>query len=131
MSCQCPSCPCPCHGNNPGDIKNTILGEDMLIHELASEVISTNNLIERIRISAENYEKIINNNVGYREAYTIAINTIKENNEFLKSPNIEYLYGIATDTATKDYLYYDVEVMISALKDFSKLYDCALKLKKQ
>ncbi len=131
MSCQCPSCPCPCHGNNPGDIKNTLLGEGMLIHELASEVISTNNLIERIHISAENYKKITNNDVTYREAYTIAINTIKENNEFLKSPNMDYLYGIATDAATKDYLYYDVEVMISALKDFSKLYDCALKLKKQ
>lgn len=129
MSCPCNNC--PCKGNTPGDIKNTLIGEDMLIHELASEVISTNNLIERIRISAENYNRITNNNVGYREAYTIAINTIKENNEFLKSPNMDYLYGIATDAATKDYLYYDVEVMVSALKDFSKLYDCALRLKKQ
>ena len=129
MSCPCSNC--PCQGNKPGDIKNTLIGEDMLIHELASEVISTNNLIERIRISSENYKRITNNNVGYREAYTIAINTIKENNEFLKSPNMDYLYGIATDAATKDYLYYDVEVMINALKDFSKLYDCALRLKKQ
>ena len=129
MSCPCNNC--PCKGNTPGDIKNTLIGEYMLIHELASEVISTNNLIERIRISAENYNRITNNNVGYREAYTIAINTIKENNEFLKSPNMDYLYGIATDAATKDYLYYDVEVMVSALKDFSKLYDCALRLKKQ
>ena len=129
MSCPCNNC--PCKGNKPGDFINALTGETIYIQELASEVISTNNLIERIRISAENYKTITSNEVNYREAYTIAVNTIKENNEFLKSPNMDYLYGISTGNATDPYLYYDVEVMINALKDFSKLYDCALKLKKQ
>ena len=136
-SCQCTNCSC----GNPERVARSMM---VYAVEVASQKASTDNLIERIRVSATAYQQIIAE-PDYRTAFMIMQKTLKDNAAFMNGPSVEYLEGIkeawdrrqqaiqsndqkaieATEYA------YDVESMVNALKAFDQLFITALNFKQK